>query len=297
MEGLDQAVEEARAALVQRYPTLVDTTLWTAEAGKISVTGGVLVAAQAKLYSEIIGTALGLQAPRPRVLSSLDADWANTEWRGLASGVLLDLHRTHVGGDRQTQWVGPAALRWFTARSQHALVQLPDGTLGWADQSILTPCDPDSDPWAHIRRPAFGRSVPVDAPVESVQGPARKRLGNPYLWGGNTFAAADCSGLVQDLIFSSCGVLLPKHTGDQRKMGARVAASEIAPGDLVFVRGNDQGVAHVGLALQAQLAGGVVVLHSCLTKNKVMEEPLAVFLGRYRFTAARRPVRWGGAET
>jgi cell wall-associated NlpC family hydrolase len=134
----------------------------------------------------------------------------------------------------------------------------------------------------------------VIATIESVLGPAHERLGNPYLWGGNTSAAADCSGLVQDLIFSTCGVLLPKHTGDQRRMGARVAAGAIAPGDLVFVRGNDQGVAHVGLALPARGAEGIVVVHSCLTKNRVMEEPLPVFLARYRFTAARRPVLWGG---
>lgn len=294
MDGLDQAVEEARAALAQRYPTLVDTTSWTTESGKISVTGGVLVAAQAKTYSDIVGTALGLEAPRPAVLSALDADWTMLEWRTLPEGTLLDLHRTHAGGDRQTQWVGPAALRWYTARSQHALLQLPDGTLGWADQSTLTPCELNSDPWSHIRRPAFGRSVIVDATIESVVEPAHKRLGNPYLWGGNTFDAADCSGLVQDLIFSACAVLLPKHTGDQRKMGTRVAAGDIAPGDLVFVRGTDQGVAHVGLALPAANPEGVAIVHSCLTKNKVMEEPLSVFLGRYRFTAAKRPVTWGG---
>jgi hypothetical protein len=293
MEGLGPAVEEARLVLAQRYAVLVDTTSWTHEAGAISVTGGVLVTAQAKSYSEIIGAALELEAPRPAVLSDLDTDWATLEWRSLPVGTLLDLHRTHEGGDRQTQWVGPAALRWYTVRGRYALVQLPDGTLGWAEHSLLTPCQPDSDPWAHILRPVFGRSVSVDATIDSVLEPARRRLGNPYLWGGNTIAAADCSGLVQDLVFSACNLLLPKHTGDQRKMGARVAAADIAPGDLVFVRGTDQGIAHIGLALPGVSGGSVVVVHSCLTKNKVMEEPLEVFLGRYRFTAARRPVAWG----
>lgn len=295
MVGLTQAVEQARAALGERYAVLVDTTEWTEHAGTITVTGGVLLPAQAKTYSEVIGAALGIDIPRPAVFSALNADWSNLRWRALPEGVLLDLHRSYDTDELQTQWCGAASLRFFAERGSRALVQLPDGTLGWTEHFSLTPLQPESDPWSSILRPAFGRSVSVDAPIAAVLGPARRRLGNPYLWGGNSEAAADCSGLVQDLIFSACGLLLPKHTGDQRKMGGRVAAGDIAAGDLVFVRGNDQGVAHVGLALPAEHRSGVSVVHSCLTKNKVMEEALNVFLGRYRFTAARRPVAWSSS--
>jgi UDP-N-acetylmuramoylalanine--D-glutamate ligase len=296
MARLDQAVEEARAQLSERYAILVDTTSWVDVDGSVRVEGGVLIAAQAKLYSELVGGALGLDVPRPAVLSSLDADWKGLSWKRLPEAVLLDLHRTAQGDDRQTQWTGPASLRWFADEGPRALVQLPDGTLGWVDRSCLEDIHPEADPWATIRRPAFGSSVPVSAPIASLLEPARRRLGKPYLWGGNTEAAADCSALVQDLIFGGCSVLLPKHTGDQRKMGKRVAAANISPGDLVFVRGPDQGIAHVGLALPSATADGVSVIHSCLTKNKVMEEPLETFLGRYRFTAARRPVEWGASS-
>ena len=56
----------------------------------------------------------------------------------------------------------------------------------------------------------------------------------------------------------------------------------------MFVRGPDQGLGHVGLALPS--GEDVTVIHSCLTKNLVVEEPLSEFLERYRFTAARRVV-------
>jgi len=296
MAPLDQAVEEARAQLAQRYAILVDTTSWTDVDGRISVEGGVLVPAQAKAYSELIGAALGLDVPRPAVLSALDAEWQTLSWRELPQGVLLDLHRSPETDDRQTQWAGPAWLRWFAKRGERSLIQLPDGTLGWTEQRELRETQPKSDPWASILRPLIGRSVSVASGVDSLLEPARRRLGNPYLWGGNTEAAADCSGLVQDLVFATCAVLLPKHTSDQRKMGQRVAAADIAAGDLVFVRGPDQGIAHVGLALPALGGVGVTVVHSCLTKNKVMEEALDAFLGRYRFTGSRRPVEWGSAR-
>jgi len=293
MARLDQAVEEARAQLSERYAVLVDTTRWVESSGTVAVSGGVLVAAQAKLYSEVIGDRMGVDAPRPAVLSALDADWQALTWRLLETNRLVDLHRGPSEDDRQTQWVGPAWLRWFAEREHRSLVQLPDGTLGWVESARLSAGTPQSDPWAAIVRPAFGRSVAVGVPLTTLLGPARERLGNPYLWGGNTAEAADCSGLVQDLIFGASQVLLPKHTGDQRKMGSRVAAGDIHAGDLVFVRGRDQSIGHVGLALPYQGKDEVSVIHSCLTKNKVMEEPLEVFLERYRFTGARRPVEWG----
>jgi len=88
-------------------------------------------------------------------------------------------------------------------------------------------------------------------------------------------------------------VLLPKHTGDQRRLGDRVGAGSIAPGDLVFVKGRNKGLSHVGLALPAEET--TTVVHSCLTRNQVMEEPLSTFLERYRFVGARRPIAWRDA--
>jgi hypothetical protein len=295
-ERLDQAVSRVREQLLAAWPTLVDTTRWSWSERAVRVEGGVLVASQARRYVELLGAELEpLPVPTPAVLSALDGDFAGHRWLTIVGEAAIDLYRLPTGLDLQTQWTPPATLRRFAARDRRLLVQLPDATLGWVDEQRLEPVQPATDPWSAVLRPTAGSPVgPADdlpSPLVDVAERGRARLGRPYLWGGNTDAAADCSGLVQSLLLEASGVLLPKHTGDQRRLGARVAGGAIAPGDLVFVRGRDKGIAHVGLALPS--ADGTTVLHSCLSRGRVLEEPLAEFLARYRFTGARRVVDWG----
>ena len=292
MPGLANALTQARVALADRYPVLVDTTEWSLQGGRLQVRGGVLVASQADLYQSTLSELLGLEAPRPTLLSALDANWTDLTWVTLPRDCVASLHRNSEGDDLQTQWTGPAAIRHFTDIGSRSLVQLPDGTLGWTAKDTLLPFKPTQDPWAELLRAAPGESKEVAASTEDLLAPARSRLGRPYLWGGNTEEAADCSGLVQSIVFRASGLLLPKNTKDQRALGLRVSAASIQPGDLVFVRGRERNLGHVGLALPSLLGSGVSVIHSCLTKNLVLEEPLEEFITRYRFTGARRPVAW-----
>jgi cell wall-associated NlpC family hydrolase len=294
-ERLSAAVAEARRQLAAGWPLVVDTTRWSWSDGVV-VSGGVLVQAQARLYAEVLQAWIGASAV-PAVLSDFSFPWASHHWRALTDGPAVDLYRGPEGDDAQSQWEPPALVRWFAEQGPRALIQLPDGTLGWSDAARLAPASPDADPWAGIARARAGQTVPPSTgrpdPLAEAARRARARLGNPYRWGGNTDAAADCSGLVQSLLWQAAGVLLPKHTGDQRRLGSRIGAASIAPGDLVFVRGRAAGIAHVGLALPSPET--TTVVHSCLTRNRVMEEPLGSFLERYRFTGARRPIRWTDA--
>lgn len=293
-EALQAAVLDARRQLDEGWPVVVDTTDWRWTDGTVQVTGGVLVRAQARLYADVLGAALG-SAPTPTILSDLTSPWTDHRWATLTAGGAVDLHRQAAGDDRQTQWAPPAHLRRFALAGTRALVQIPDGTLGWIDAARLEDAAPDTDPWGSISRARPGEAVTADRPAALADAArrARARLGRPYLWGGNTEDAADCSGLIQSLVWQSAGVLLPKHTGDQRRLGGRVGSTAIAPGDLVFVRGREKGLAHVGFALPAE--GATTVVHSCLTRNRVLEEPLSTFLDRYSFVGARRPIAWTDA--
>lgn len=147
--------------------------------------------------------------------------------------------------------IGPATTptHWVAAPASHAYaapkVQAPDrfalpmgasltvtGTVGpfAATQAGFVPL-------AHLR--PIG--VHFDDPAEV----AEMFLGAPYLWGGNSHAGLDCSGLVQ-IAFQACGRDCPGDSDLQQAVGEPLP--EDAPlhrNDLIFWKG------HVALMLDA----------------------------------------------
>lgn len=96
----------------------------------------------------------------------------------------------------------------------------------------------------------------TDADAATVIGTARSMLGAPYLWGGASSLAPDCSGFTQ-IAFMSAGMLLPRDTSMQIKCGVEVPSLDLAlPGDLVFY-GNNGRVNHVAIYL-----GDKKIIHS-----------------------------------
>lgn len=82
---------------------------------------------------------------------------------------------------------------------------------------------------------------------------AQKKLGTPYLWGGNGTADQggrfDCSGLTK-AAYESVGVTLPRVANDQYNAGPHPAREELLPGDLVFFSDdltNSRAIRHVGI--------------------------------------------------
>lgn len=81
---------------------------------------------------------------------------------------------------------------------------------------------------AVVVRAARVQALPKTA--AGVVSTARGLLGIPYLWGGRSGFALDCSGLTQ-LVYRLHGVTLPRDTGDQAKAGTAVSTSSHAAGD------------------------------------------------------------------
>ena len=70
-----------------------------------------------------------------------------------------------------------------------------------------------------------------------IVGYAATFLGVPYLWGGSTPAAFDCSGLTS-YVYAHFGVHLPRTSTDQHNAGAVVDRSQALPGDLIWSPGH-----------------------------------------------------------
>ncbi len=179
------------------------------------------------------------------------------------------------------------SLRGLQSRGEALLVQLWDGTLGWIHRNTLEPAEPSSQ-WSSLH------TVPSDPRLrnasredwERIVEEARSYLGVPYELGGRSRNRIDCSGLISRVLRDSLGVVLPRHSTDQRRWGVRVSQTSMTAGDLIFARWQAANIPHVGWVAK----GGAEpqVIHASQEAGEVVEESLSQFLEGYRFMGCKR---------
>ena len=87
---------------------------------------------------------------------------------------------------------------------------------------------------------------------ESIALTAKEFLNIPYLWGGKSFFAVDCSGFVQ-LVFKIHNIRMPRDTYQQAEVGEALSfVEESQPGDLAFFENSEGKIIHVGIMLENQ---------------------------------------------
>ena len=73
----------------------------------------------------------------------------------------------------------------------------------------------------------------------AVVADAKKYLGTPYVWGGESDSGLDCSGLVQKTM-RDVGVHVPRTAAEQQRVGTPVdSLADAQPGDLLFYGSGD----------------------------------------------------------
>ncbi len=128
--------------------------------------------------------------------------------------------------------VEPAAGSTVAGRAN---IKLPDGRTGWTPADALTPIAQ----WA---------SQPFDADLILDQ--AYSAMGAPYLWGGTSSKAPDCSGLAK-VSYLANGRILMRDASQQATTGTRIEADNwrsCRAGDLLFFGNRTTGrVTHVAI--------------------------------------------------
>ena len=124
---------------------------------------------------------------------------------------------------------------------------LPDGRTGWVPGTDVE----DFTSWSATR----------NATGENIVNTALRFLGVPYMWGGTSFKAVDCSGFSLCVYFMN-GILLPRNTSQQVRAGVEVGLDSLQPGDLLFfgtpaTDEKPERVNHVGIYI-----GGGRFIHS-----------------------------------
>ncbi|MGC1184088.1 MAG: C40 family peptidase [Candidatus Dormiibacterota bacterium] len=202
-----------------------------------------------------------------------------------AEGGTLDIwrRRPDQASDKQeltTQLLpGDPAAGLLAVRDGQYLVRAPGDAVGW-----VRPGSPYR--WG----PAGAEGVTGTATVPAsgwdpqvVREAALDLLGRPYVFGGTGDQGIDCSGLSWRA-YLRAGVLLPRNSRAQRKIGERVRIAELREVDLICaVHRGPKRTSHLALYLADD-----EVVHACSECNEVRREPLNEFRARYQVLTVRR---------
>lgn len=131
------------------------------------------------------------------------------------------------------------------------------------------------------------------SPPESAQSASAKRevvpyaktfIGTPYHYGGESPRTGfDCSGFVRYVYFHARGVELPREAAAMSRVGRRIRATELRPGDLVFYNTNGRPYSHVGIYV-----GNARFIHSPSTGKHVEIADMKIHYWQSRYNGARR---------
>lgn len=98
---------------------------------------------------------------------------------------------------------------------------------------------------------------------------AKKQIGTPYVWSGNSPNGFDCSGFT-GYVMKEFGKELPRRAVDQYESSKKVKEKNVQKGDLVFFD-NGSGISHVGLIISDE-GSPLVMIHASSSKGVIITD-------------------------
>lgn len=130
-----------------------------------------------------------------------------------------------------------------------------------------------------------GGTGPINASQKAILDAARRYFGAPYVWGGESAAGMDCSGLVT-LVFRQFGLEIPHHanTAATNNQGTLIPPGAIQPGDVLYFSDASGYYDHV--AIYSGVKNGVRMQMEAMTYGVPMGEypvPARTFIAKRYF--------------
>ena len=144
--------------------------------------------------------------------------------------------------------VSGAILKVITEKNGYSEVVLPDGRPGRLNKADVV----NFKQWSESVSPNADKFILF----------SKSLLGSPYLWGGTSTKALDCSGFVKTIYFTG-GTILARDASLQNLHGTKISYSSsyetLLPGDLIMfgsMRDGKERITHVGMYI-----GDTEVIH------------------------------------
>lgn len=268
-EPLVRLVREAGFEVIDSLRVLPDTTLKGKIWGIISVSVANLrskPAHSAELVSQaVMGTPVRILKKKRDWLFVQTPDhylsWTNSSslvehteqemelWKRSDRVMFTGQYGVIYGDDSQriSDLVAGCIVKGKPGKGKYLQLELPDGRKGIAEATLFR----DFTIW---------REAAPALPENLVQA-AREFIGIPYMWGGTSSKALDCSGFTKTVWFLN-GIVLERDASQQYKYGevtdAGLEQQNLRPGDLLFFGKKDPlRIIHVGI-----YAGNREVIHA-----------------------------------
>lgn len=142
----------------------------------------------------------------------------------------------------------------YQSAEDFLLVQCADTAIGWIKNNNyqIQKDQHQKKYWQHLKPLQNNTLKKTVLSSKSITTLAESYLGTPYLLGGKTEEAFDCSAFTQLIFEKTCNLLLPRHSWDQKKYGKKINTS-LKVGDCLYALGKKgRDIKHVGLLLDPQ---------------------------------------------
>jgi cell wall-associated NlpC family hydrolase len=104
---------------------------------------------------------------------------------------------------------------------------------------------------------------------EQIINYAKKYVGTPYVWAGNSSSGFDCSGFTS-YVMKEFGKDLPRRAVDQYESCRKLKEKNVQKGDLIFFD-NGSGISHVGMIV-SEKGKPLVMIHASSSKGIIITE-------------------------